>query len=340
MAKKTFLGTDVSKDTLDFSLIFEDQPENFHDLRVTNNPAGYAKLVKWLKKLQANKSHLITIMEHTGAYTLDFVCFLDEQNLDFVLFPALEIKRSLGITRGKNDKVDARRIATYGFMIRHKIKPSKIPSVDIVKLKQLLSVRMLLVRQRTSTVNALKAQQKFNKYTQITVIETELQDHIKGLNIRINEIEKELGAIVKNSAELKKNFELLCSITGVGPVIAYALIAYTNNFNNFSSARKFMSYVGVAPFEQESGQHKSKKKICSLANKRLKALLHNGASCMKVHDPEARAYYNRKIQEGKHKRQVANALAGKLITRIFAVIKRETNFVSLYSQKIPHKKVA
>ena len=340
MTKKAFLGTDVSSDTLDFFLLFEDQPEKGFDLKVENNQTGFKNLLKFLKTHQVDLKSLIVIMEHTGVYTLQFMCFLGERDIDFVLFPGLEIKRSLGITRGKNDKVDAFRIAQYGFMIRHKIKPTAIPSTEIMKLKQLITTRSLLVRQRSACKNAVKTQKKYSKFTKLNTAQQELQAQISSFDNSIKAIEKTMQNIVKQCPEMKKNFDLLCSITGVGKIIAYALIAYTNNFTSFPSARHFMSYVGVAPFEEESGKYRGKKKVSHLANKRLKTLLHNGVSSMKAHDPEAKAFYKRKIEQGKHKKQVANALVGKLIMRAFAVIKRGSPFVALYSQKIIQKNVA
>lgn len=340
MAKKVFLGLDVSKDTLDFSLFYEDQPEKYFDLKVTNDLQGYKRMLNWLKKLNVDLNQLIFVMEHTGVYTLDFLLFLDQAGLKFALFSGLEIKRSLGLKRGKNDKVDARRIAYYGFLIRHKLKATEMPCEQIAKLKQLLTARLLLVKQRSGLKNSLKVQQAFNKLTNNQNLEELLVKQIKSLDEAIVTIEKEMKVVVSECVEIKKNFDLVCSITGVGEVSAYALIVYTNNFSSFVSARQFMSYVGVAPFDDESGTYHGKRKVCGLANKRMKALLHNGVTSAIMHDPETRAYYNRKIEEGKHKRQVANALAGKLILRIFAVVKRGSPFVALYSQKIIQKKVA
>lgn len=64
-----------------------------------------------------------------------------------------------------------------------------------------------------------------------------------------------------------------------------------------------------------------------MANRRLKSLLHMGAlSAIKV-DPDLKAYYERKISEGKKPMSVINAVRFKLIDRIFAVTKRGEPFV-------------
>ena len=48
------------------------------------------------------------------------------------------------------------------------------------------------------------------------------------------------------------------------------------------------------------------------------------------YDPQLKAYYHRKVQQGKAKLSVLNAVANKLVLRIFAVAKRDEPFVKLY----------
>ena len=69
-----------------------------------------------------------------------------------------------------------------------------------------------------------------------------------------------------------------------------------------------------------------------LGNKKLKTLLSNGANSAKSWDPEIRAYYKRKIDEGKEHKAVINAISCKLVNRVFAVVKRQTPYVSIYQQ--------
>ena len=90
------------------------------------------------------------MFEHTGIYSYPLSLFLQENDLSFVLVPGLEIKRSMGIQRGKNDKVDAKRIALYAYRRLNELKPSELPSETIVSLKRLLALRDHLVVQRAS----------------------------------------------------------------------------------------------------------------------------------------------------------------------------------------------
>lgn len=72
----------------------------------------------------------------------------------------MEIKKSLGISRGKDDKVDATKIALYGYRLRAEIKPYKLPSKNIYQLKRLLTLRERLVKQNAGYKTTLKEQKR------------------------------------------------------------------------------------------------------------------------------------------------------------------------------------
>lgn len=129
---------------------------------------------------------------------------------------------------------------------------------------------------------------------------------------------------------MQSSLKLLCSIPGIGLVTAVALILTTNNFTAFNDSRKFASYCGVAPFEHTSGTSiRGRTKTSHLANKRIKALLSNGAASAIQSDEELKTYFHRKLDEGKPKMVVINAIRAKLINRIFATINRGTEYVVL-----------
>ena len=112
------------------------------------------------------------------------------------------------------------------------------------------------------------------------------------------------------------------------------MLVTTNNFTSFENGRKYACYTGIAPFENSSGKYQGKTKVSHLANKRVKVLLSNGANSARKWDPELRAYYARKIDEGKEHKLVINSIRCKMVNRVFAVVKRETPYVNTYQQKI------
>lgn len=114
------LGIDVSKTTLDCHLyVQKSQLEP-----VPNNEKGYKLINKWvLKNCKNSVKGLIVVMEYTGLYTYGIERYLYEKGIAYVKRPALDIKRSLGMIRGKSDKADAQFISKYGWMRKDELKP-------------------------------------------------------------------------------------------------------------------------------------------------------------------------------------------------------------------------
>ncbi|NJO92366.1 MAG: IS110 family transposase [Chloroflexia bacterium] len=109
--KQIIVGIDVSKSTLDVFV----RDAAFHFI-VSNNTIGFAELLETICKVSKCKpGEILFCFENTGKYSKMLSVFLHSQGLTFFMEPALAIKRSLGITRGKNDKVDAKRIAEYAY---------------------------------------------------------------------------------------------------------------------------------------------------------------------------------------------------------------------------------
>jgi len=152
MRIKQTIGIDISKLTFDVRI---HSNQMFHQFE--NIDKGFKKLIKWVNSNNFFlKEETIFVFEHTGIYSYLLSVFLTEQQLSFALVPGLEIKRSLGIARGKDDKIDATKIALYGYRLRDEIKLYDMPSEDIINLKRLLSLRDRMVKQRAGYKSSLE----------------------------------------------------------------------------------------------------------------------------------------------------------------------------------------
>jgi transposase len=261
--------------------------------------------------------------------------WLNQRELDFCVEPGLKIKRSLGMIRGKDDKIDARRIADYAFIHVNKLKLFVFPSEQIVYVKQLLTFREQLVRNRTSLKNSIKNHEQYEQITRRKTVTDNIKALVEDHSSRIKQVEKEIVETIDSDQELRKNFLLASSVKGIGLVIAAFMIVTTNNFSGFEDGRKYACYAGVAPFENTSGVSiRGKTAVSHLANKTIKTMLSRGANSAAKWDPELKAYFNRKLIEGKDYKVIINAISCKLINRVFAVVKRKTPYVTTYQQKI------
>lgn len=329
MKKEFIIGVDVSKDKLDLCLVKHGSSDFLEEKVIVNQPSSIQKFFKRIVQ-KYSISNVLVCLENTGHYGLYLCCVIEEMGIDYTMVPALEIKQSQGMTRGKSDKVDAQRIAIYAWRYADKIKLTKLPSKEVLVIKSLLTTREQYVKISTQLHNSLKSHQIIAGLLDNTTVVDSVKSQLSLIKAEIAKLDDNILQLIKLDSTVNKNFDLLKSIKGIGPLTALALILSSNNFTLIKDGRKFNSYAGIAPFKKESGLSNKGSRVSHLANKRVKTLLHNGACSAVVHDPDLKSYYLRKLEEGKPKMAVLNAVACKLVYRAYAVINRQTPFVNLY----------
>src|SRR4029079_9623686 len=94
------------------------------------------------------------VMEHTGLYSYCFESFLHQHQIAFCKVNALEIKRSIGLVRGKTDKLDVAMIAEYVYEKRDRLTVDQPVSNGLKRLQVLHSTYQRLVRHRAALINA------------------------------------------------------------------------------------------------------------------------------------------------------------------------------------------
>lgn len=326
MEIKETIGIDVSKLTIDVTIHSTQAYSKFE-----NEPKGFKLMLKWVKKnTDFTSEETLYVFEHTGLYSFKLATFFTDQELQFVMVPGLEIKRSMGIVRGKDDRVDSRAIALYGYRLRDEIQPAKLPSEKLRSLKTLLSLRETKVRQRAGDKATLKEYKRVYKRKENETLFQVLESSIKKMSQLILKVENELMVIIKSDSKLKEQFQLLKSVKGVGDQIALYTIVYTEGFTKFRTHRQFASYCGIAPFPNTSGTSlRGRTKVSNLANKKLKSLLDLGAKVAIQHNTEIQLFYERRLDMGKSKMSTINIVRNKLVARMFAVIRRGTPYVEI-----------
>src|SRR5215204_2886335 len=262
------IGADLSKKSID--LVCHLQSTH---IQVENTVTGFKDLMRWLRQQKISPSEAMIVMEHTGLYSYCFEKFLHQHQIAFCKVNALAIKRSIGLVRGKTDKLDAARIAAYGYEKKDKLAID-VPASDALKCLQMLhSVRDRLVRQRASLTCAIKEYRHIGISGKDIIMQTQLQ-LVKSFDKQIEKLMVEIESIINEQEPLKQNFHLLQSITGIGKVVALVTIIKTHNFTRFDNARKFACFCGTAPFPHDSGTSiKKKTRVSHLADKQMKSLL-------------------------------------------------------------------
>lgn len=327
MKNLSIIGIDVSKLVLDVFLL----SCKYH-FQVENSPVGFAELLEIsCTKLKVPRDRLYYCFEHTGRYSRLLAVFLEQSGITFSQIPALDIRASKGISRGKTDKADARDIALYAWRKKDELEPTKLNSAETSELRQLISLRDKLIKHRTAYKNSIKDLHDCYFEGETDFIRDTQKRMIEHLNEKIMRVEDRMDAIICSMPEWETNYKLIQSVRGVGPIIARYLIIFTENFTRFANHRKFACYAGIAPFEYASGSSvKGRTRVHPCANKQLKSLL-NLAAMNAIQIPgEYKQYYLRRQKEGKNNMSTLNIIRNKLLARIFAVVKRQTPYVDLY----------
>lgn len=329
MKVQHIIGADLSKKSID--LVCHLQSTH---IQIQNSIAGFKGFLHWLSQQQINTSAIMIVMEHTGLYSYCFEKFLHQYQIAFCKVNALDLKRSMGLVRGKTDKLDAARIAAYGYEKKDKLLID-VPASDALKRLQMLhSTRERLVRHKASLTCAIKEYRHIGISEKDVLMQTQLQ-LLKNFDTQIKKLMIEIETIIDADKSLKQNFHLLQSIKGVGKVVTLAVIIKTHNFTRFVDARKFACFCGTAPFEHSSGTSiKKKSRVSHLADKQMKTLLDLSAKSAIQYDKELREYYLKRTQAGKSKMSTINVVRNKILYRMFAIIKRQTPFFENYLQAV------
>jgi transposase len=262
------IGADLSKKTID---LFSHQCQSH--ITIENNPQGFKQMTLWISGQKINISEVLIVMEHTGLYSFLFEEFLHDNGIAFCKVSALQIKKSLGISRGKSDKIDAKRIARYGYEKQDILTNEPRASKEHQRLQLLSATRERLVRHKAAMLNAIKEYQNIGLLAKDPIMLSQTR-MVRQFEKEIKKIEEQIDVIVLSVPSIKHNQDLLISIKGVGKILSLETIIKTKNFTRFENARKFACFSGTAPFPYDSGTSiKKKTKVDHNADKRMKSLL-------------------------------------------------------------------
>jgi transposase len=147
----------------------------------------------------------------------------------------------------------------------------------------------------------------------------ELLDDVRRLDVQLKESHKRLKTAVQASGTT------LTELYGVGPILACELIGYTGDVRRFTSRDKFASYAGVAPIELSSGG-RIVHRLSRRGNRQLNHAIHMVAICqIRQTNSEGRAYFERKVAEGKTKREAIRSLKRHVANAVYRQLLVDAN---------------
>lgn len=318
MEYSNFCGIDVSKDTLD--CVINKGLKSVFYTRVENSIGGLKDLQKQLKSHEVSLKSTLFTCENTGRYTLDLMGWAVCKKANLWVENPYKISRELAKMRGKTDKLDAGRIAEYGFRFQDQAIIYKPARKAVQELQELVSFRNDLIKTKQAYNVRVQSKKRVLSASTKKIVQATLL--LKALQKEVEACEKAIDKLIKSDEKLKKAFKIVTSVEGVGRVGAWLLIIFSGEFERIAQARKMACYAGIAPFPYESGTSvRRRTRVLHTANKSLKAVLHRGALSTLRSNTELAKYYARKTKAGVHPMKVINAMMFKILTRVYACLR-------------------
>ncbi len=189
-------------------------------------------------------------------------------------------------------------------------------------------MRARLVDTKKKLITPIQEFESVGNIAMAKLLTKTIKSSLAAIDKDLKNLERKIIEIVNEDENLKELFKLVTSVVGIGFVTTINLLVYTNGFTVLKDTRKLACYCGIAPFEYSSGSSiRGKTKVHFMANKKLKCNLHMASLTAVKLDADLKAYYERKVSEGKNKMSVLNAVKNKLLARVIAVVNKQEEYV-------------
>jgi transposase len=142
-----------------------------------------------------------------------------------------------------------------------------------------------------------------------------LQDHVDQLDAKIATLMDQIP-------------QHITSIPGVGPVTGAAILSEIGDVNRFSSVEKLVAYAGIDPSVYQTGQFQaSQAHMSKRGSPYLRHALWQAASMAILYEPQLRAYYQSRRDQGKPHGVVIGAVCHRLLSRIYVILKEQRPYI-------------
>ena len=299
----TYVGIDVAKAQLDVAVDGTSQAES-----VPNDERGIGRLVQ---QWHATPPTLV-VVEATGGYELALVGALGAAGIPVVVVNPRQVRDFAKATGqlAKTDRIDARMLARFAAVIR----PTVHPLVE--EAQQDLDA---VLSRRRQLRDMLTAEQTRLAHPATRAVRQSLRKHIAYLERELHATDHDLGAMIKASPVWREADDLLKSVPGVGDVTARTLIAALPELGTLDR-RAIAKLVGVAPLNNDSGQHRGQRRIWG-GRAAIRHVLYMAALVAARRNPVIRAFYLRLRATGKPAKLVLVACMRKLLVILNTILK-------------------
>ena len=299
-----WVGIDVSKQRLDVAI----RPAG-ETLTINNDEAGIKKLAKVLAKW----SPRLIVMEATGGHEYRAAHALLKVGLPIAVVNPRQVRdfaRAVG-KLAKTDPIDAKILAHFGEAVQ--------PPARGVPDEQLEEIGHLVTRHR-QLIEMIVAEQNRGMSLRGTA-RKDVEVTIRFLRDRLDRIDEQMKTLIATHPEWNAKAELLDSVPGVGPVLISSIVAELPELGTLNR-KQIAALVGVAPFNNDSGQSRGRRRIWG-GRAHLRSILYMSVVAGLRFNATIRAFYKHLIAGGKAPKVALVACMRKLLVILNAMLKSQ-----------------
>lgn len=257
--------------------------------------------------------------------------------------------KAIASARIKTDSIDAK---TLCHLLRANLIPeSYIASADEQDNRELSRGRIALVHDQTLTKNRIhailgkdnlnfsgsdlfgKAGRQWLDNQILSESKRKMVDiHLERLDSIRGSI-KQVDSLIKQKGGSDPRVKLLNTIPGIGNTTSFLLVSEIGDIERFPNSKCFASYFGLVPRLSQSGGHAYYGRITKLGNPYVRWTLVQAAHRLARTDPEYKRFVDRLNYRGGKKKAIV-ALARKLSTIVYCVLKHQRQYISDYAKAL------
>jgi transposase len=304
-----FVGIDVCKLHLDVAL----HPQTL-DRRVAYTPEGSAELRVWLTRHCPEPERTLVVLEATGGRQTLIAAELATAGYAVVVVNPRQVRDFARATGrlAKTDAIDAQILALFAERIR--------PAVRTLPDEQQRTLDALVTRRRQILEMILA--EKNRRELAGAALHKSIGKHIVYLQKQCEEIESDIGRLIRSSPLWRERDALLQSFKGIGPIVSSVLIAELPELGQLS-IKPLSALVGLAPINRDSGSYRGRRMIGG-GRAGVRTALYMAALSAVRYNPAIRSFYERLRAAGKPKMVALTAAAHKVLGILNAMVRNNT----------------
>lgn len=319
---KLYVGIDVSAATASVAGLTTAQSVS-EEFTIDQTEQGITLLGRRLLETGCAPEQVHIVMEATGTYWMKLANQLHQMGFWIsVINPSQSHHFAQArLQRAKTDEVDAQTLAFLALQLQP-LPWSPAPEVyeeleqRLVERDSLLSIRQQLRNQ----LHALRHRPQV-----VSEVKKRKQALLATIQAQIDEIEREIEALMRQEHAWATSAHFLRSIKGVGAITAAWLLVATHNFTDCQSPEQVAAYAGLVPYKRESGTSvRHRGRIGHTGHARLRRALYMATLSATRHNPAIKTFYDRLRAKGKPMKVARCAAARKLIHMAWAVVTKQT----------------